>query len=92
MKLVSFKAPIGCYCITLVAAGRRLLWDRARRGAPAGKTALRAEKQIPQTIANTEEIAFIYAGFRHFTKTQNSVGFAFDHSLSHFYAKNEKIE
>ena len=35
---------------------------------------------------------FDYADFRHFTKTQNSVDFAFDHSLSHFHAKTRKIE
>ena len=33
---------------------------------------------------------FIYAGFRHSDKTQNSVDFAFDHSLSHFYANSKK--
>ena len=31
--------------------------------------------------------AFTYADFRHFIKTQKCVEFAFDHSLSHFYAK-----
>jgi hypothetical protein len=31
---------------------------------PQAKTARRAEKQIPKTIANTEEIAFIYAPFK----------------------------
>ena len=36
--------------------------------------------------------AFNGADFRHFMKTQNSVEFAFDHSLSHFHAENQKIE
>ena len=59
---------------------------------PRAKTARRAEKQISKTIADTEEIAFIYAGFRHFAKTLKSVENGFDHSLSHFYAKTIKIE
>ena len=36
--------------------------------------------------------AFTYAGFRHFAKSQKSVKIGVDHSLSHFYAKTEKIE
>lgn len=35
--------------------------------------------------------AFTYADFRHFTKTQNRVDFAFDHSLSHFHAKDQNL-
>ena len=34
--------------------------------------------------------AFTYADFRGFKKTQKRVDFAFDHSLSHFYAKTIK--
>ena len=35
--------------------------------------------------------AFTYADFRGFKKTQKSVDFEFDHSLSHFHAKTKKL-
>ena len=41
-------------------------------------------------ILRTSRKAFNGADFRHLIKAQNGVEFAFDHSLSHFHAKNKK--
>ena len=69
----------------------RVVWEREQAGSPRGQKRRAApESKSPKTLANTEEIAFIYAPFRHFAKSQKSVKIGFDHSLSHFYAKTMK--
>lgn len=63
----------------------------SRCGAIGSALALGACRAVITVILQKSRNPFIYADFRHLMKTQNSVEFAFDHSLSHFYAKNEKL-
>jgi len=60
---------------------------------PNGKAlGLGACLAVTAEILQKSRKAFNGADFQHFTKTQNGVEFAFDHSLSHFHAKRPKIE
>ena len=78
------KSTIACLTFTHIALK---LNNLSRCGAAGSALALGACPAVIAVKKQKSRKPFTYADFRGFIKTQKSVDFEFDHSLSHFHAK-----